>query len=248
MLRRHRRHGRDARGPHRHDRDARQPAGAPGIGADQHAGPRRRHAACRRAKTRPDRVRAHHRGRPHHHAALGGAALGRPRGHERRGAGALLPRRRQLDLLRSKTAHHAESRARPRSGIDGPARLVADVLKQTHALARHIAGEQSHADKDHQAGGADLDAAQDQRAVAGARCGKPLRQTFRADRERRDRRDRDRGSQPHHEGRGDAGPEQALRQREDQHDDGTRAGPQSDGYYFFDDDEIGRGCSFKDGA
>ena len=30
----------------RHDRDARQPAGAPGIGADQHAGPSRRHAAA----------------------------------------------------------------------------------------------------------------------------------------------------------------------------------------------------------
>ena len=49
LLRRHRRHGRDARGPRRHDRDAGEPAGASGIGADQHAGARRRHAARRRA-------------------------------------------------------------------------------------------------------------------------------------------------------------------------------------------------------
>ena len=45
VLRRHRRDGRGARRPRRHDRDAREPAGAPGIGADQHAGPRGGHAA-----------------------------------------------------------------------------------------------------------------------------------------------------------------------------------------------------------
>ena len=45
LLRRHRRHGRERRGPGRHDRDARQPAGASGIGADQHAGRGRGHAA-----------------------------------------------------------------------------------------------------------------------------------------------------------------------------------------------------------
>ena len=59
-------------------------------------------------RARPDRVRAHHRGRPHHHAALGGAAVGRPRGHERGDAGAVLPRRRQLDLLRAEAADHAQ--------------------------------------------------------------------------------------------------------------------------------------------
>ncbi len=48
LLRRHRRHGRDARGPRRHDRDAREPAGASRKRADQHAGAGRRHAARRR--------------------------------------------------------------------------------------------------------------------------------------------------------------------------------------------------------
>ena len=47
---------------------------------------------------------------PHHHAEIGGAALGRARGHERRDPGAVLPRRRQLDLLRPEAAHHAQSR------------------------------------------------------------------------------------------------------------------------------------------
>ena len=72
--------------------------------------PLARGGAARRA-----RVRAHDRGRAHHHAALDGAALGRARGDERRDAGAVLPRRRQLDLLRPEAADHAQSRARPRS-------------------------------------------------------------------------------------------------------------------------------------
>ena len=46
LLRRHRRHGRERGGPHRHDRDTRKPAGASGIGADQHVGARGGHAAC----------------------------------------------------------------------------------------------------------------------------------------------------------------------------------------------------------
>ena len=45
LLRRHRRHGRGARGPRRHDRDAGEPAGASGERADQHAGAGGRHAA-----------------------------------------------------------------------------------------------------------------------------------------------------------------------------------------------------------
>ena len=53
VLRRHRRHGRGAGGPRRHDRDAGQPAGASGIGADQHAGAGRGHAARRRATLDP---------------------------------------------------------------------------------------------------------------------------------------------------------------------------------------------------
>ncbi len=47
LLRRHRRHGRNARGSRRHDRCFGEPAGASGIGADQYAGEGRRHAACR---------------------------------------------------------------------------------------------------------------------------------------------------------------------------------------------------------
>ena len=37
--------GESARGPRRHDRGAREPAGASGVGADQHAGAGRGHAA-----------------------------------------------------------------------------------------------------------------------------------------------------------------------------------------------------------
>ena len=65
VLRRHRRHGRERGGPRRHDRDARKPAGASGIGADQHAGAGRGHAArdAARRSTRsiscaPSRLRA----------------------------------------------------------------------------------------------------------------------------------------------------------------------------------------------
>ena len=57
----------------------------------------------------------------------------------------------------------------------------------------------------------------------------PLRQALGRDRDDGDGRDRDRGAEPHHEGRGDAGPEQALRQREHQHQDRARTGPDADG-------------------
>ena len=52
------------------------------------------------ARARSDRVRAHRRARAHPDAALARAALRGPRADERRDAGALLPRRRELDLLR----------------------------------------------------------------------------------------------------------------------------------------------------
>ncbi len=83
---------------------------------------------ARGTNARSARLRAHHRGRPHHHAEVGGAALGRARGHERRDPGALLPRRRQLDLLRAEAAHHAQSRARPRHAVARQARHGADAL------------------------------------------------------------------------------------------------------------------------
>src|SRR6185437_7669993 len=43
-----------------------------------------------------------------------------------------------------------------------------------------------------------------------------------------DGRDRDRGAESHHEGRRDPGPEYALRQREDQHQDRAGTRPQAD--------------------
>ena len=49
-----------------------------------------RHAARRRAHARAARIRPHRRGGPHHHAALHGAALRRPRGHERGDPGVVL--------------------------------------------------------------------------------------------------------------------------------------------------------------
>ena len=61
----------------------------------------------RRRCARTAGIRAHYRGRPHHHAGVCGAALGRPRGHERGNPGAVFPRRRQLDLLRAEAPHHA---------------------------------------------------------------------------------------------------------------------------------------------
>ena len=59
--------------------------------------------------------------------------------------------------------------ARPRPGADGSARSVADALKHPHALAHHSAGEHEDAERHHRERGADLDAAQNERAVAVAR-------------------------------------------------------------------------------
>ena len=50
-----------------------------------------------------------------------------------------------------------------------------------------------------------------------------------ADRERGDRGDGDGGADAHDEGRGNARPEQSLRQREDEDNDCARAGPQANG-------------------
>ncbi len=82
----------------------------------------------RYAQTRSARFCAHHRGRAHHHAGVGGAAIGRARRHERGDPGALFPRRRQFDLLRTEAADHAQSRARSRYAIAGQARPAADGL------------------------------------------------------------------------------------------------------------------------
>jgi len=57
---------------------------------------------AREAPPRSLRISAHHCRRPHRHAGVGGAPLGRPGGHERGSPGAVLHRRRQFDLLRAR--------------------------------------------------------------------------------------------------------------------------------------------------
>ena len=109
----------------------------PESGADQPAGSRRRHAARRKSRAggvRPNRIRAHRGGRPNHDAGLGGAAVGWTRGDERN-SGPVFPRRRQFDLFRPKTAHHAEPGGRARCGADGQARTRADAVSAVMAGA-----------------------------------------------------------------------------------------------------------------
>ncbi len=84
------------------------------------------HAAGRDAGARSARLRPHDRGGAHRDAEIGGAPVRRPRGDERRDPGAVLPRRRQLDLLRPEAADHAQSGRRPRPRPDDPARPEAD--------------------------------------------------------------------------------------------------------------------------
>ena len=67
--------------------------------------------------TRSVRIRAHDRGRAHADAAVDGAPVRRPRSDERRTAGAVLRRRRQLDLLRREAADHRQSRHRARPAL-----------------------------------------------------------------------------------------------------------------------------------
>ena len=77
--------------------------------------------------------------------------------------------------------------------------------------------------------GGGLQPAQHDEAGAGLGLGELAGKAAGADGDGGDRRDGDRRAEPHHKGRGDADPEQPLRQREHQHDDGARAGPQADG-------------------
>jgi len=89
LLRRYRRHGRERGRPRRHDHHAGWSSRASRERADQHAGQGVRHSPLadlpddKSPAIEPLRFRAHHRGRPHHHAEIGGAALRRARGHER---------------------------------------------------------------------------------------------------------------------------------------------------------------------
>ena len=136
LLRRHRRHGRDARGPRRHDCDAGDSPGASGIGADQYAGQGRRHAARRRAacSTRIEFVRT-----------IAVARIAMPRSVVRLSAGRedmseetqalVFSRRRQFDFLWAEAPHHAQSRPRPRPRADGQARHVADGMISLRATS-----------------------------------------------------------------------------------------------------------------
>jgi pyruvate-formate lyase-activating enzyme len=63
-----------------------------------------------------DRGRRHGRGRAPAHAARDGAPVGRAPRALRGRAGAVLPGRRELDLLRRHAAHHAQPRAADRRG------------------------------------------------------------------------------------------------------------------------------------
>src|SRR5208282_4370406 len=112
--------------PRRHDRRLGLSAGAPRKRPDQPAGAGHGHALGRNPGARRAGIRAQHRGGAHLHAGFGGAAVGGARGHERRIAGAVFPRRGQFHLLRRAAIDHAQSRPRSGPRLDGQARPVAD--------------------------------------------------------------------------------------------------------------------------
>jgi hypothetical protein len=100
---------------------------------------------------------------------------------------------------------------------------------ETHrAFGGEIAEQQSCAQKQHGDRSAEFDSLQQQRALAVSMRRQTTRQTFRAHRNQRDRRHCYRRAEPHDEGRGHAGPEQALRQRKHQNKDRTGTRTQAD--------------------
>ena len=115
LLRRHRRHGRDARRPRRLAAHARDAGAAARKRADQRARADPGHAARVRRAARSVRVRALHRRRADPDAALARAAVRGPQRLQRRAAGAVLLRRRELDLLRREAADDGQSRHGGRS-------------------------------------------------------------------------------------------------------------------------------------
>src|SRR6266481_2187523 len=102
-------------------------------------------------------------------------------------------------------------------------------LEARHPLGGEITEQQADSEQQHQSRGTKFHAAHEQRAAAFFCAAQVPRQVLRRHRDNGNGRDRDRGAEPHHKGRGDAGPEQALSQREHQNQDGARTGPDADG-------------------
>jgi len=103
------------------------------------------------------------------------------------------------------------------------------TLDPHHPLGHDIAREQQAAEDDDYHCGTGLEPAHRQDAVAGTRLGDALSPGPGADRDGGDCRNHDRGPDGHDEGRDDTGPEQPLRQREDQYQDRAGTRPQTDG-------------------
>src|ERR1700716_2065655 len=102
-------------------------------------------------------------------------------------------------------------------------------LEARHTLGGDVAEQQADPEQQNQSRRAHLHAAHDQRAAPFAAGAQAPGQIFRGHRDHGDGRNRDRGAEPHHEGRGDAGPEHSLRQCEHQNQDRARTGPDADG-------------------
>ena len=79
-------------------------------------------------------------------------------------------------------------------------------------LGGEIAEQKPHPEQQHKAGRAEFDAAHDERAAALAAGGQTARKVLGGDGDNGDGSNRDGCAKPHHEGRGNARPEQALRQ------------------------------------
>src|SRR6476620_11656092 len=87
-------------------------------------------------------------------------------------------------------------------------------LQTGHTLSGKVAEQQAKAEQQHQPCRAEFDAAHDERAAALASGAEALGEALGGDGDHRNGRDRDRGADAHHEGCGDAGPEQPLRECE----------------------------------
>src|SRR6266478_7661023 len=102
-------------------------------------------------------------------------------------------------------------------------------LQTRHALGGDVPEQQADAEQQHQPRRTEFQPAHDERAAAFAGTAQAPRQVFCRHRENGNGRHRDGGAKPHHEGRGDARPEHALRQREHQNQDRARTRPETDG-------------------